>query len=181
MKIYTKTGDTGDTGLFGGKRVSKDELRIEAYGTLDELNSHIGLIASINLPCISEEFLFDIQSIIFDMGSHLASTPGKDLKLPELKDASVERLELAIDEFSAELPELKTFILPGGSMEASQVHIARTICRRAERRIVALNKAEGVPPIIITFINRLSDYLFVLARKVIQDQGTEEIPWKPQK
>ena len=181
MKIYTKSGDTGDTGLYGGSRISKGELRIESYGAVDELNSYLGLIANFELECIKSDFLYDLQSILFDMGSYLASVPGKKLNLPELKEESVLEVEKEIDEMSGILPPLKSFILPGGSSEASHVHIARTICRRAERRIVSLNKLEPVNPLILRFTNRLSDYLFVLARMVILEQGRNEIMWKPRK
>ena len=178
-KIYTKTGDEGNTGLYGVKRISKSELRIEAYGTVDELNSHLGLIASFDLSSINKDFIYKIQSDLFNMGSLLAADPNKNLTLPSISSTDIKMLETAIDEMETELPKLKTFILPGGSQESSHTQIARAVCRRAERRAVQLHSEEPVDILIIQYLNRLSDYLFVLARFIVFSQKKNEIPWKP--
>ena len=180
-KIYTKTGDKGKTGLFGGKRVLKSDLRIDSYGTVDELNSYLGLIATFKLPSLSSEFIHEIQSILFDIGSHLALDPDKNLPVPEIKESSINLLEQKIDSIQATLPPLTNFILPGGSIEGAHCQIARTICRRAERKVVALNESSEANPLIIKYLNRLSDFLFVLGREVVLNQGEKEILWKPQK
>ncbi len=181
MKIYTKTGDQGTTGLYGGKRVSKAELQIETYGTVDELNSWLGLLASYEVLKEEVSFLHSLQSELFNIGSYLASNPDKKLKLPDLNDALITQMENKMDEFQDKLPELTFFILPGGSRESSECHVARTVCRRAERQVVALGAQMEVNPFIVQFLNRLSDFLFVLSRKIINDQGKEEIAWKPSK
>lgn len=180
MKLYTKTGDKGQTGLFGGKRISKGNLRIESYGTVDELNSWMGLLASYNLKCIETEYLQSIQSKLFDIGSQLAANPEKDINMPQVSQESIFELELKIDAAEESLEPLKVFILPGGSTEAANAHIARTICRRAERRVVELSESEYVHEHIIIYLNRLSDYLFVLARLILHEQEKAEIPWKSQ-
>jgi cob(I)alamin adenosyltransferase len=178
FKIYTKTGDQGETSLFGGKRLSKSNLRIEAYGTVDELNSFIGLVRdSITNAELREELRYT-QNLLFTMGSQLATEPGKDLNIPSIADNEVERLEEAIDRMEQELPPLKNFILPGGHTTVSFCHVARTVCRRAERLIVALNQEEEVPDVLMQYLNRLSDYFFVLARKLGKDLGAEEVVWK---
>jgi cob(I)alamin adenosyltransferase len=180
MKIYTKGGDTGSTSLWGGKRVSKASLRIDAYGTIDELNVHIGLIRdtcgiSAALPVLEE-----IQNILFNFGAVLSADPEKQgLKLPELKEEWPMRLETAIDRMEEELPPLKNFILPGGHIHVSYCHLGRVVCRRAERLVTALNDEEVLNPIIIKYINRLSDYLFVLSRYVAKNLDAPELPWKP--
>jgi cob(I)alamin adenosyltransferase len=179
MKIYTKTGDEGQTSLYGGKRLSKGDLRIESYGTVDELNSQIGAVVAL---CTGQEFtenLVSIQSRLFDLGTHLAAEPGKkNLILPELNDTHIELLEKQIDQWNEVLPELKFFILPGGSPAAAQAHIARTVCRRAERLVVRLAETEAQKPELIRYLNRLSDYLFVLARYLNHTAGHPEIVWK---
>ena len=178
MKIYTKTGDKGETSLLGGARVPKYHLRIEAYGTVDELNSHLGLIRDQDLEKETKEFLIQIQNNLFVIGSHLAKEPGKDkVKLPSISEEMIVELEQNIDEMNEELPEMKFFVLPGGHTTVSYCHIARCVCRRAERISVHLSNESQVNPIITKYLNRLSDYLFVLSRKFTQDLNAEEIPW----
>ena len=167
MKIYTKTGDLGETGLFGGERVSKDSLRIEAYGTIDELNSVIGLTITEVKGEGVKELLQTIQNRLFSLGSDLATPDtekNKRLNIERVPDEYISHLEQAIDFYNDKLPELRIFILPGGGKVASYMHLARTVCRRAERRIVALNMVEEINKNIIIFVNRLSDLFFVLAR-----------------
>jgi cob(I)alamin adenosyltransferase len=178
FKIYTKTGDLGDTGLFGGRRLSKSHLRIEAYGTVDELNSHLGLVRDQQTDAATRNLLHSIQSQLFSIGSILASDPDKELPVPELTEDQVEALEIAMDKMDLELPELKNFILPGGHPHVSQCHITRCVCRRAERLVVALAAQEGVPTIVIKFLTRLSDYLFLLARWTAKNLGVQEVIWK---
>lgn len=180
MKIYTKTGDTGETSLFGGRRVLKSDLRIDAYGTIDELNSWIGLIADQDLQADRKLFLREIQDRLFTIGAELAADPEKPkLKKPDLHEKDVQVLEVAMDQMDEELPEMRNFILPGGHTLVSQIHISRCVCRRAERLAVALNTAQPVAPLVLLYLNRLSDYLFVLSRKVAQELNSEEIAWKP--
>lgn len=182
MKIYTKKGDAGETALFGGSRVPKHHARIEAYGTVDELNSFLGLLRDQDIENVHRDLLLFIQERLFTAGSTLAADPSKgNLVVPDMTDDDITRLEQAIDKMEEELPPLKNFILPGGHPAVSYCHVARCVCRRAERQIVALNEQEQVPEIIIRFMNRLSDYLFVLARKAALDLGVDEIPWVPRK
>lgn len=179
MKIYTKTGDKGETSLLGGARVPKYHLRIEAYGTVDELNSHIGLIRDQEMKKETKEFLIQIQDNLFVIGSNLAKEPGKDkVKIPTISESDIEDLEKKMDEMNAELPEMKFFVLPGGHTTVSYCHVARCVCRRAERVCVHLAQNSEVDSIITRYLNRLSDYLFVLSRKFTQDLKAEEIPWK---
>ena len=183
MKIYTKTGDQGQTSLYGGKRLSKGDLRIESYGTVDELNSQLGMVLALmrNHPAMEDagEQLVSIQSRLFDLGTHLAAEPGKkNLILPELNESHIELLEKQIDTWNETLPELKNFILPGGNPAAAQAHVARTVCRRAERSVVRLAESEDIKPELIRYLNRLSDYLFVLARFLNHTSGNAEIVWK---
>ncbi|RMD69220.1 MAG: cob(I)yrinic acid a,c-diamide adenosyltransferase [Bacteroidetes bacterium] len=179
FKIYTRTGDKGTTALFGGKRLPKSDLRIEAYGTVDELNSYLGLLRC-HLPEGKEkEELLEVQHWLFVAGAHLATDPDKPMDLPSLPEDGVERLERAIDRMEAGLPPLKHFILPGGNEAVAHCHVARCVCRRAERRVVALAHDSAVDEGIVRLLNRLSDYLFVLARHVGRITGAEEIPWKP--
>lgn len=181
FKIYTKTGDKGQTGLFGGMRLSKDHIRIEAYGTVDELNSYIGLLCDlIENESIRAEML-EIQDRLFTLASHLAAQPGKKLSLPELLDSDITYLEDAIDKMDIVIPPLKSFILPGGDVVASHCHIARCVCRRAERRVVTLAQSDKVPELVIQFLNRLSDYLFTMSRFICHLKGKTEIPWVPRK
>jgi cob(I)alamin adenosyltransferase len=177
-KIYTKTGDTGETSLFGGKRLPKCHLRIEAYGTVDELNSWIGLVADTSPEESIKSQLVAIQSLLFNVGAILATDPEKPSPVDSIIPADIKALEVAIDTMEAELPPLKNFILPGGNSTVSHCHLARCVCRRAERLVVALSLEEKVDPILITYLNRLSDYLFVVARKTAQVLGAEEVLWK---
>jgi cob(I)alamin adenosyltransferase len=180
MKIYTKKGDQGTTGLIGGTRVLKSSMRIESYGTVDELNSYIGLVRD---QTITEELkiqLIEIQDRLFTIGSSLASDPKKStMKIPDLNDEDVAALERWMDEMNDTLPEMRSFILPGGHTTVSFCHIARCVCRRAERIIVDLSQHEFVAALVLTYLNRLSDYLFMLSRKISQDLGAVEQPWKP--
>jgi len=179
FKIYTKTGDKGETSLFGGKRLPKYHIRIEAYGTVDELNSYIGLVRD-NIDNDSQRILLkDIQDRLFAIGSSLASDPEKNMITPDITDKDIEILEEAMDEMDKELPALKNFILPGGHTTVSFCHIARCVCRRAERNTVALHSMEPVEELVIRYLNRLSDYLFILGRKIAQDVGAEEVVWAP--
>lgn len=180
MKIYTKTGDTGSTSLFGGKRVSKAHHRIEAYGTVDEFNAFIGLLRDQEINQKRNEFLKEVQDRLFTIGATLATEPGKEnLKRPDIHPEDLETLENEIDAMEATLPTLRNFILPGGHQSVSFCHLARTVCRRTERCVIALMELEFVDEIIIKYLNRLSDYLFVLGRLMAQELGTEEVTWKP--
>lgn len=180
MKIYTKTGDKGTTALLGGARVSKGHSRLEAYGTVDELNSYIGLLRDQETNKLRLPILKEIQDRLFVVGANLATAPGKEVqKVPVLLPEDVEVLEQAIDQMDQELPVLTQFILPGGHQSVSFCHIARTVCRRAERNVVFLRESEEVAEIIVIYLNRLSDYLFVLARKMGQELGVEEVNWQP--
>lgn len=180
MKIYTKTGDKGLTSLIGGSRVPKNHIRIEAYGTVDELNSWIGLIADQVSHQDTVVALREIQDRLFTVGSNLASEPDKSkMKIPDLLENDVEFLEKQIDSMNEVLPEMRFFILPGGHVTVSNCHIARCVCRRAERHVIHLNENEFVNEIVIKYLNRLSDYLFVLARFLGHSLQVNEIPWKP--
>lgn len=180
MKIYTKTGDTGTTALFGGKRVSKADLRIDTYGTVDELNAYIGLVRDQEVNFNRKNVLVEIQDRLFTMGSILATEPGNTkVKIPALSENDITFLETEIDGMEAKLPPMKSFVLPGGHSSVSCCHVARTVCRRAERLVIALDSQEKVDPLIVQYLNRLSDYLFVLSRKMTAELGAEETPWKP--
>ena len=180
FKIYTKTGDKGETSLIGGTRVAKHHLRIESYGTVDELNSYIGLIRDQEINVHYKEVLREIQDRLFTIGSSLASDPEKSkMKIPDLKEEDVLLLEREMDKMDESLPEMKSFILPGGHTTVSYCHIARCVCRRAERMTIHLAETSFVADLVIKYLNRLSDYLFVLSRKLSQDLHTKEIPWKP--
>lgn len=182
MKIYTKTGDIGETSLFGGRRVKKSELRIDAYGTVDELNSLVGLIRDTQTETWVRDLLKEVQDRLFTIGAELASDPeNTKLKTPDLHESDIELLEQAIDKMEEGLEPLKNFILPGGHVHVSYCHLGRTVCRRAERLAVALNDAEGVPPLAIKYLNRLSDYLFVLSRYTAHLLGVEEVVWNARK
>lgn len=182
MKIYTKTGDKGETSLLGGTRTSKADLQIEAYGNVDELNSYIGLIRDvISNEMVLNELLF-VQDRLFTIGSHLANDGTKNgIKLPILGEADIQQLESSIDAMNEKLPPMHAFILPGGHTTVSFIHVARCICRRAERSVVRLAAENTIHLIIIQYLNRLSDYLFVLARKFAKDLDAHEVEWKPQK
>jgi cob(I)alamin adenosyltransferase len=180
MKIYTKTGDQGTTSLFGGKRVSKGDLRIETYGTVDELNSWMGVIRDQDVNAKRSEVLISIQDRLFTIGSVLATEPGNTkVKIPSLSESDIEFLEKEIDTMETELEPMRFFVLPGGHQSVSFCHVARTVCRRAERLIINLHSHESVDALVIKYLNRLSDYLFVLSRKMTAELGVLETPWKP--
>jgi cob(I)alamin adenosyltransferase len=179
MKVYTKTGDKGTTALFGGKRVHKHHLRIEAYGTVDELNSHIGLIRDQEVDKRTFDALIEVQDRLFTLGSILATPPeNTKVKLPQLIEDDVTFLENEIDKMNETLPEMRSFVLPGGHTTVSYCHIARCVCRRAERITTHLAEEEEVGELVLIYLNRLSDYIFVLSRKLTQDLGAQEIPWE---
>jgi cob(I)alamin adenosyltransferase len=178
MKIYTLTGDDGTTSLSGGKRVSKHSLRVEAFGSVDELISWIGLLRSFPENNTRKEFLIFIQDQLMASAAALAGdpdNPGTELTLPE--NDCVEKVEAEIDKMEAELPSVKSFVLPGGNIIVSHCHIARCVCRRAERSVIKLKATEYIPEIVLKFLNRLSDYLFVLSRKLSLELGNEDIEW----
>jgi cob(I)alamin adenosyltransferase len=180
MKIYTKTGDQGTTALFGGKRVSKANLRIETYGTVDELNAWLGVLRDQEVNLKRRDVLVEIQDRLFTVGSILATEPGNSkVKIPALVEEDVILLEKQIDLMDIELQPMRFFVLPGGNASVSFGHVARTVCRRAERLVIALNEQESVRPTVIKYLNRLSDYLFVLCRKMTAELNVEETPWKP--
>jgi len=181
LKIYTKVGDKGTTSLIGGTKVLKSDLRIEAYGTVDELNSYIGLCNDLLTDEHSQKVLKEIQDRLFTIGSELACDPDKkiNMPIPDLHESDIQLLEKEMDEMDKELPVMKNFILPGGSPSVSFMHVARCVCRRAERCCVNLMENGGeVNPLIIKYINRLSDYLFMLARYTGMKNNTPEITWK---
>ena len=180
MKIYTKKGDTGTTGLIGGTRIPKHHLRIESYGTVDELNSYIGVVRDHEVSESTRNQLIEIQDRLFTIGSSLAADPEKSkMKIPDLKETDVELLEAWMDEMDASLPEMRFFVLPGGHKAVSFCHVARCVCRRAERLAVHLSEDDFVEPLVLKYLNRLSDYLFVLSRKLTQELNAEEQPWHP--
>lgn len=181
MKIYTKTGDNGQTGLFGGPRVAKDDRRIDAYGGVDELNSWIGMCRVELPPAEIDALLERIQNELFDLGAELATPEPKEWGVSCVSDVEIERLEQAIDRWEDELPPLKQFILPHGSRAAAALHVARTICRRVERSVVTLARESSPPisPLVVCYLNRLSDLLFVLARAANTKVGLGEVTWKP--
>jgi cob(I)alamin adenosyltransferase len=189
MRIYTRTGDRGETGLFGGQRVRKDDRRVEAYGDVDELNSVLGVaIAALEREAAGEIAvgLRGIQSDLFTVGANLATPAPEDggrpsAHIPALSDGRVEEMERWIDRAEEELAPLKAFVLPGGSAAAAQLHLARTVCRRAERRVVTLAEVAHVGPEWITFLNRLSDLLFTLARLANHRAGVPDVPWVPER
>ena len=183
MKIYTKTGDKATTSLFTGKRVPKHHIRIESYGTVDELNSFLGMVRDQNINGSYKTLLAQIQSKLFTVGAILATEPSKDnrLKIPRIQEEDIELLEKEMDAMNEELPEMTHFILPGGHPTVSYCHIARTVCRRAERMISYLHENEPVPHNVLKYMNRLSDYLFVLARKLSKDVQAREVKWIPEK
>ncbi|PZX50921.1 cob(I)yrinic acid a,c-diamide adenosyltransferase [Algoriphagus chordae] len=180
MKIYTKTGDQGTTSLLGGTRVPKSDLRIDAYGTVDELNSYIGLLRDQAVNDKRSDLLKEIQDRLFTLGADLATAPGKDkVKKPDLHQADIEILEKEMDRMQDLLPPLRAFILPGGHQSVSFCHLARTVCRRAERITVELTSLEPVSQLVIQYLNRLSDFLFVLGRMMAQELEVEEVTWNP--
>jgi cob(I)alamin adenosyltransferase len=189
MKIYTKTGDKGKTALFGGTKVPKHHIRIESYGTVDELNSHLGLVRDQNIDAHSKDILVIIQNKLFTVGAILATDPekamlksGKErLNIPKISNEDIELLEKEMDQMNEALPPMTHFILPGGHQTVSFCHIARCVCRRAERLAAALNDLEPFQPETLMYLNRLSDYLFVLARKLSKDLQADEVKWIPEK
>ncbi|MFM8437049.1 MAG: cob(I)yrinic acid a,c-diamide adenosyltransferase [Candidatus Kapaibacterium sp.] len=181
LKIYTKTGDAGQTGLFGGQRCSKADLRIDAYGTVDELNAVIGVV---RMHAVMEPLAADLErlsSLLFTLGSDLATplVPPPSYAIPRIDEAHVAWLESCIDAYDERLEPLKSVILPGGSAAASHLHVARTVCRRGERLTVALAEREDIGPFVVKFLNRCSDYLFTAARLANHVQGIADVPWKP--
>jgi cob(I)alamin adenosyltransferase len=183
MKIYTRKGDKGETSLIGGTRVSKAHIRLEAYGNVDELNAHLGVVRSAlkDMPEL-EAYLAIIQDSLFIMGSLLAADPDKSrMQLPELTASDIGEMELQIDAMNEDLAPLKAFILPAGSPEVSGCHVARTVCRRTERAVVRLSEVAAVDPVILEYLNRLSDFLFVLARRIGKESGIAEVEWQPRK
>ncbi len=179
MKIYTKTGDQGTTALIGGTRVSKAHIRLDTYGTVDELNSWIGLLRDQPVNSARRDLLKEIQDRLFTIGSHLAAEPDQTRqKLPDLHEADLTLLENEMDAMDAFLPQLRAFVLPGGHQSVSFGHVARTVCRRAERTVILLHEQEPVEEIVIRYLNRLSDYLFMLCRMMTQELGAEEVAWK---
>jgi cob(I)alamin adenosyltransferase len=181
MKIYTKTGDEGTTSLFGGKKLPKSHMRIDAYGTIDELNGWMGLLRDQTDISEVQDQLLTIQHRLFDMGSSLASDPDKKPTPSRVIASDIEAIEQAIDKFNEELEPLRNFILPGGSPLVSQAHIARAVARRAERKVVALSMKSTVEPIIVQYLNRLSDYIFILCRLFAARQGVSEVKWTSRK
>ena len=182
FKIYTKTGDKGGTSLIGGVRVPKNHVRIESYGTVDELNSFIGMISDMCGDDMIITELREIQDRLFTIGSALATNPDKEvkMKLPGLYEKDVEWLEQSIDRMNTVLPEMRSFILPGGNLASSTTHVARCVCRRAERICVDMQEHnEVIQPLIIQYLNRLSDYLFVLSRYISHLNNAPEVPWRP--
>jgi len=182
FKIYTKTGDKGTTSLIGGTKVPKSHLRIESYGTVDELNSHIGYCNDLIQHNETNLILKEIQDRLFTIGSSLATDPEKEpaMKIPDLKEEDILLLEKEMDKMDASLPVMKSFVLPGGHQVVSSLHIARCVCRRAERSCVRMQFEEiEVDPVVIKYLNRLSDYLFVLSRFMTKELNADEIPWKP--
>lgn len=177
MKIYTKTGDKGETSLFGGTRVSKDHIRIEAYGTVDELNACIGLIRDY-LDADDLDLITEIQNRLFNIGSILATEKETSFPIPELKIEHIELLEQWMDKTDEGLPKLTNFILPGGHPSVAHCHLARTVCRRSERRVISLSESAEIPDNLVKYLNRLSDFLFILARKLTISNQVEELLWK---
>lgn len=183
MKIYTKTGDKGSTSLVGGTRISKGELKIEAYGSVDELNAWMGVLSDFAVNFHRKDLLKEIQDRLFTIGADLASESEivKQKKVPDLLETDIELLEKEMDAMNEEVPPLRAFVLPGGDLAISYCHVARTVCRRAERLVVRLSETDDVNPLVIKYLNRLSDYLFVLSRMNTHELGVEEVTWKPRK
>ena len=177
MKIYTRTGDDGSTGLYGGGRVAKCDLRIDAFGVVDELNAQLGVVRTVELPVNCDAILSLLQNRMFDIGAELATPQAVEHGTAYLQEADVARVESWIDELETPLPALQTFILPGGTPAAAALHLARCICRRAERRVVALAQTSPVREIVIHYLNRVGDLLFVMARAVNQELGHADVPW----
>ncbi len=179
MKIYTKTGDDGTTSLFGGQRVLKSDLRIECYGTVDELNSQLGVVQSFGTDSELAAMILRIQHLLFTLGADLATPPDATTRIERISGQEVLELEHWIDSLDARLPSLKSFILPGGAVTASGLHVARTICRRAERILILARETEDISDETLRFLNRLSDLLFVMARAENQSKGIDDVKWIP--
>ncbi len=179
MKIYTKSGDKGKTSLLSGERVKKSDIRINAYGTIDELNSFIGFLNALEPAERHKVFLKEIQNKLFNLGSLLAVRKEVSFKIPEITEDDILLLENEIDNLNKDIPELKEFIIPGGDSVSAQCHICRSVCRRAERLVVEISEKESVNDLVVKFLNRLSDYLFVLARKNTYEKHLSETVWKP--
>lgn len=181
MRIYTKTGDDGTTGLFGGERVAKDSSRVEAYGTVDELNSVLGVARAEDAGPEIDDLLLQIQHDLFCLGAELACAPGKESKLSsrKIEEADISRLEQAIDAHEENLEPLRNFILPGGSRASAALHLGRTVCRRAERRVQSAGREAPLRGAILVYLNRLADLLFVLARRANRLSGVEDVAWAP--
>jgi cob(I)alamin adenosyltransferase len=181
MKIYTRTGDAGDTGLFGGGRVPKDHPRVQAYGSVDELNASLGMARALEPMPRIDDVLLPIQRDLFSLGALLATPDAvkmrEHLEKASIGDARVGELERAIDDGESELEPLRAFILPGGTVKAASLHLARTVCRRAERDVIALSRTDPLPPVVVIYLNRLSDLLFVLARVAARRAGAAEVTW----
>ena len=180
MKLYTKTGDKGTTGLIGGTRVNKNDVRREAYGTVDELNAQVGLLVTLGLKVEHEVFLKNIQNLLFTVGSNLATDTSKTEHKPAslMKEEYITAVEKEIDRLDAQLASLTYFTLPGGTQPAAQSHVCRTVARRAERRIIEMNEIYSVDNKVIIYINRLSDYFFALSRILLKEENVKEIAWK---
>jgi cob(I)alamin adenosyltransferase len=179
MKVYTKKGDKGKTQLLGGSMVKKNHIKLECYGTIDELNAFIGNICDQEINTSSKENLLKIQNQLFNLGSCIAFDGKKEkIKLPNVTEENIEMMEKEIDKMDASLPPLKNFILPSGTPTVSKCHIARTVCRRAERNLISLGKEERIDPLHLKYLNRLSDYLFVLARFILMENDTPAIEWQ---
>lgn len=179
MKIYTKKGDKGETSLIGGVRVKKSNNRIHAYGTIDELNSVVGIVRDSLKDSTIRKQLLGIQNHLFVIGSHLASAPNSKMQIPDISHSDITQLEEYMDEMNLSLPELTSFILPGGNISSSYCHLARTVCRRAERWVIEVSEKEEVDPLIIAYLNRLSDYFFILSRRISSINDAKEIQWNP--
>lgn len=181
MKIYTKKGDSGETSLFGGSRVSKSNKRIEAYGTVDEINSFVGLAASYEISEIGSQYLNKVQELLFTLGADLATPSSSKTRIDRIGENDIQFLEDAIDTLEKDLEPLKNFVLPGGAQAGATLHLARTVCRRAERKAVACKKTDEISDYSIKFLNRLSDFLFVIARYENKQAGVREETWKPER
>jgi cob(I)alamin adenosyltransferase len=180
MKIYTKKGDKGTTSLIGGTRVPKNHIKIEAYGTVDELNAWLGVIKDCSAQTFYKQFIENIQNQLFNIGSLLAEDKNKSkMQLPSLDEKVIEQMENQMDQLDSILPPLKNFVLPGGNIANSYAHVARCVCRRAERKVVELSQIEEVNPLILQFLNRLSDWLFVYSRFLSYASNSPETLWKP--
>jgi len=181
MKIYTKTGDDGKTGLFGGVRVAKDDIRVEAYGTIDELNSALGMATALGADATESSLLAEFQNDLFVLGAELACVLEKreQMKLRLIEPGDIARLEHHIDSLEVDLQPLKNFILPGGHPVSAALHHARTVCRRAERRVLSLSSVQMVAPHLLVYLNRLGDLLFVMARRAQSTRGQEDVLWRP--